>query len=81
MQVWAIPATGEATEILSWRHGSVRVLKILPAPYHGGSSNNEDIFKLKRPLIALSDNSTPSPHFSSVNFLSLKTGEQVGVFH
>ncbi|XP_018572462.1 breast carcinoma-amplified sequence 3 homolog isoform X2 [Anoplophora glabripennis] len=79
IQIWAIPATGEATEILSWRHGSVRVLKILPTPSYVGFTKNEDVFKTKRPLIALSDNSTPGPHFSSINFLSLKTGEQVKV--
>lgn len=74
--MWAIPANGEAVEILSWRHGSVKILRILPNPQVMGKVK-KDIAASKRPLIALCDSSSPPPQFSSVNVLSLKTGEQV----
>ncbi|KAJ8931403.1 hypothetical protein NQ314_015675, partial [Rhamnusium bicolor] len=77
IQIWAIPANGEATEILSWRHGSVRILRVLPGPTFVGNLNNLDIFATKRPLMAVCDNAPPGSHFCSLNFLSLKTGEQV----
>lgn len=32
VQCWIIPANGEAVEVLSWRHGSVRTLRLLPQP-------------------------------------------------
>nr|XP_022914502.1 breast carcinoma-amplified sequence 3 homolog isoform X3 [Onthophagus taurus] len=76
LQVWSIPATGEAVLLLSWKHGTVKVLKILPNPSKIGL-NIVDEFSDKRPLIALCDNATPSPHFCSLSFLSLKTSEQV----
>lgn len=84
-QVWAIPANGEATEVLSWRHGSVKSLRILPTPV---TSNTEladetiDQFSHKRPLMAICDsssgtnNSTNQP-YCSINYISLKNGEQV----
>ncbi|XP_076273958.1 breast carcinoma-amplified sequence 3 homolog isoform X3 [Rhynchophorus ferrugineus] len=77
IQVWAIPANGEAIEIFSWRHGSVKLLRILPTPYKVGSTNKIDAFELKRPLIALIDVVTHGSSASSLNFYSLKTGEQV----
>ncbi|KRT82130.1 hypothetical protein AMK59_4807, partial [Oryctes borbonicus] len=78
VQVWSIPANGEASELFSWKHGSVRVLKLLPAPFRIGQLS-VDNYASKRPLIALCDNNTPSPHFCSLSFLSLKTSEQVKV--
>lgn len=74
-KVWSIPANGEASELFSWKHGSVRVLKLLPTPFRIGQLSI-DAYASKRPLIALCDN-TPSPHFCSLSFLSLKTNEQV----
>ncbi|CAG9856672.1 unnamed protein product [Phyllotreta striolata] len=79
IQVWAIPANGEATEILSWRHGYVKVLKFLPAPHLVGNASKRDAFASKRPLLAICDSSSTGPQFSSLNFVSLKTGEQVKV--
>lgn len=87
VQVWAIPANGEAVEVLSWRHGVVSTLRILPTPssVFGNSDNMRaddiiDVYSDKRPLIALVDgSSTPGaqPQFSSVNIISLKFGTQV----
>ena len=70
-----IPVNGEAVEVLSWRQGAVRVLKVLPTPVTSASS--VDHYSLKRPIIALCDTAGPGPHFCSVSFISLKTGEQV----
>lgn len=74
-QAWVIPVNGEAVEVLSWRQGAVRVLKVLPTPLTSASS--VDHYSLKRPIIALCDTAGPGPHFCSVSFISLKTGEQV----
>uniref|UniRef100_A0A6P7FVH4 Breast carcinoma-amplified sequence 3 homolog n=1 Tax=Diabrotica virgifera virgifera TaxID=50390 RepID=A0A6P7FVH4_DIAVI len=79
IQVWAIPANGEATEILSWRHGYVNLLKFLPVPNIVGNTTKKDLYSSKRPLLAICDNSSSGPKFSSLNFVSLKTGEQVKV--
>ncbi|XP_017773235.1 PREDICTED: breast carcinoma-amplified sequence 3 homolog isoform X2 [Nicrophorus vespilloides] len=76
IQIWAIQANGEATEILSWRHGSVRVLRILPCPYRVGY-NVVDSYNSKRPLIALCDTVTPGSDYCSLSFISLRTAEQV----
>ncbi|KAK7078259.1 Breast carcinoma amplified sequence 3 [Halocaridina rubra] len=75
VQVWVIPVNGEAVEVLSWRQGAVRTLKVLPSPTT--SSSAVDIYSLKRPVIALCDSAGPGPQFCSVTFISLKTGEQV----
>lgn len=83
VQVWAIPANGEAVEVLSWRHGSVRALRILPLPIPTSDENGDDVadpFASKRPLMAICDaaNTTGSgPQFCSVNFVSLRDGDQV----
>ncbi|XP_045533818.1 uncharacterized protein LOC106715655 [Papilio machaon] len=71
VQVWLIPNSGEAQEVLSWRQGTVRVLRILPTPQHG------DCFASKRPLIALCDSASPGPTFCSLSFISIRGGEQV----
>lgn len=76
MKVWAIPENGEAVEILSWRHGSVQVLRFLPSPYLIEKST-PDLFESKRPLIAVCDTANPLPAYCALSFLSLKTGEQV----
>ncbi|XP_017851692.1 breast carcinoma-amplified sequence 3 homolog [Drosophila busckii] len=63
VQVWAIPANGEAVEVLSWRHGVVTALRVLPTPAagSGGLADNGradvpmDAFAEKRPLVALVD--------------------------
>ncbi|XP_011502085.1 PREDICTED: breast carcinoma-amplified sequence 3 homolog [Ceratosolen solmsi marchali] len=76
VQVWLIAASGEATEVLSWRQGMVRTLRILPNPNSGERERN-DPFKQKRPMVAICDSAGPGPQFCSVSFISLKTGEQV----
>ncbi|XP_011860284.1 PREDICTED: uncharacterized protein LOC105557614 [Vollenhovia emeryi] len=78
VQVWLIAATGEATEVLSWRQGVVRTLRILPNPKT--DDEHADEFEAKRPMVAICsepDSSLPGPKFCDVNFISLKTGEQV----
>ncbi|XP_053600279.1 uncharacterized protein LOC128669452 isoform X2 [Plodia interpunctella] len=71
VQVWLIPPSGDAQEVLSWRQGTVKVLRILPSPQHG------DCFASKRPLIALCDSASPGPSFCSLSFISIRGGEQV----
>ncbi|XP_042237211.1 BCAS3 microtubule associated cell migration factor-like isoform X3 [Homarus americanus] len=75
VQAWVIPVNGEAMEVLSWRQGAVRTLKVLPTP--ATSASTVDHYSLKRPIIALCDTAGPGPQFCSVSFISLKTGEQV----
>jgi len=61
VQVWAIPANGEAIEVLSWRHGVVTALRVLPTPATAASALDDngradepvDAFAEKRPLVAL----------------------------
>ncbi|XP_021701305.1 breast carcinoma-amplified sequence 3 homolog isoform X2 [Aedes aegypti] len=93
IQVWIIPANGEAIEVLSWRHGSVKCLRVLPTPTFGdGESATEpnDQFIHKRPLIALCDSASSGvvgssggmssgnqSQYCSINFISLKDGENV----
>ncbi|KAH8387712.1 hypothetical protein KR093_009008 [Drosophila rubida] len=63
VQVWAIPANGEAVEVLSWRHGVVTALRVLPTPTTpasalddtGRADEPQDAFAEKRPLVALVD--------------------------
>ncbi|XP_033216426.1 uncharacterized protein LOC117172516 [Belonocnema kinseyi] len=74
VQVWLVSASGEATEVLSWRQGVVRNLRVLPNPKLDDERN--DPFKTKRPLVAICDSAGPGPQFCNVGFISLKTGEQ-----
>lgn len=75
LQAWVIPVNGEAMEVLSWRQGAVRTLKVLPTP--STSESTVDHYSHKRPIIALCDTAGPGPQFCTVSFISLKTGEQV----
>ncbi|XP_072754963.1 uncharacterized protein [Anoplolepis gracilipes] len=78
VQVWLIAATGEATEVLSWRQGVIRTLRILPNPKT--DDEHVDEFEAKRPMVAVCsepDSTLPGPKFCDVNFISLKTGEPV----
>uniref|UniRef100_A0A182JXR5 Uncharacterized protein n=1 Tax=Anopheles christyi TaxID=43041 RepID=A0A182JXR5_9DIPT len=93
VQVWVVPANGEAVEVLSWRHGSVKCLRILPTPTSGDrelATELVDQFTHKRPLIALCDSGlngsnasastaalNGSSQYCAVNFISLKDGETV----
>ncbi|XP_078051890.1 uncharacterized protein LOC144477984 isoform X2 [Augochlora pura] len=74
VQVWLIAATGEATEVLSWRQGVVRTLRILPNPKT--DDDCIDLFESKRPLVAVCDSAGPGPQFCNISFVSLKTGDQ-----
>ncbi|XP_022102126.1 breast carcinoma-amplified sequence 3 homolog isoform X2 [Acanthaster planci] len=74
VQIWSIPPSGDAQEVLSLRQGPVRILRILPTPYVTAISNHQQD---KRPLVALCDGASSSQPFCSVSLLSLKTGEQV----
>lgn len=78
IQVWSIPANGEAVEVLSWRHGLVKCLKVLPTPLIDTAKEKIDQYFYKRPLIALCEaGSNPQFQYFSVNFISLKDGDQV----
>lgn len=74
VQVWLIAATGEGTEVLSWRQSVVRTLRILPNPKT--DDEHVDLFELKRPMVAICDSAGPGPQFCNISFISLKTGEQ-----
>lgn len=75
IQVWCIQGSGEAQLVLSWFHGQVKCLKILPTPESVNPFS--DPFSPSRPLVAICDTSGPGPAFMSVSFISLATGEQV----
>lgn len=83
IQVWAIPANGEATEVLSWRHGIVRTLKLLPSPIASNAevcNESNDLYAHKRPLMAICDSSqtgASGPQFCSMNIVSLRDGDSV----
>ncbi|XP_066589843.1 uncharacterized protein [Prorops nasuta] len=74
VQVWLISATGEATEVLSWRQGIVRTLRILPNPKT--DDDHVDLYEQKRPMVAICDSAGPGPQFCNISFVSLKTGDQ-----
>ncbi|XP_058064154.1 uncharacterized protein LOC131213937 [Anopheles bellator] len=87
VQVWVVAANGEAIEVLSWRHGSVKCLRVLPTPAvelaDGGglvATQVLDPHAHKRPLMALCESGGAGaaiPPYSSLNFVSLKDGETV----
>lgn len=79
VQVWMLPSTGECIEVLSWRQGSVKTLRILPTPdpESHGAFGGTDSFPHVRPLIAMADSTGPGLAYSSASFISLKTGEQI----
>ncbi|XP_053678611.1 uncharacterized protein LOC128728987 [Anopheles nili] len=93
VQVWIVPANGEAIEVLSWRHGSVKCLRVLPTPAPGdrdSATDPADQYTHKRPLIALCESGPTGGsagaavagtnggfQYCAVNFVSLKDGETV----
>lgn len=84
IQVWAIPPNGEATEVLSWRHGIVRCLKMLPTPIASYTMDNanepNDLYEQKRPLMAICESSqmtSTGPQFCTMNIISLRDGDSV----
>lgn len=87
IQIWAIPANGEATEVLSWRHGVVRCLKVLPTPIASFGTENateptDDLYTHQRPLMAICESSQVSstgPQFCTMNIISLRDGDSVSV--
>lgn len=80
VQVWAIQSNGEAVEVLSWKHGLIKCLRVLPTPVSFTDKDPMDQFFYKRPLIAMSEvpgNSGTPSQYTNVNFISLKDGDQV----
>ncbi|XP_013379441.1 LOW QUALITY PROTEIN: breast carcinoma-amplified sequence 3-like [Lingula anatina] len=77
VQVWIVTASGESHEVLSLRQGPVRVLRVLSSPEPVFEDSMHDAFESKRPLVALSDGSSPGQPYCSVKLLSLKTGDEV----
>lgn len=75
VQVWSVKNNGEANEVLSWRRGIVRTLRILQTP----KPEIHDAFAHKRPLVALCDSTGPGPQFCSLSFISLRVGDQVKI--
>lgn len=75
VQVWLIPGSGEAQEVLSYKHGQIKALKVLRTPIN--TYGSPDNFAHCRPLAVMVDSSGPGPAFSSATFSSLKTGEIV----
>lgn len=63
--------SGEAQEVLAWRQGQVKTLKILPSPE--SCFGSPDNFAHCRPLAVMVD----STGFTSGSFISLKSGEVV----
>jgi hypothetical protein len=77
VQVWLIPGSGEAKLVLSLFHGQVKALRILPTPT--ARPNAPDLYSHARPLVVLCDSAGPGAAFMSVSFVSLLSGEQVGI--
>ncbi|XP_042899479.1 BCAS3 microtubule associated cell migration factor isoform X2 [Parasteatoda tepidariorum] len=75
VQIWCIPASGEAQEVLSWREGPVKFLKLLSSPESAPSL--KDRFVANRPLVAICDSTSAGEQFCSLNFISLKSGDRV----
>ncbi|XP_037071851.1 breast carcinoma-amplified sequence 3 homolog, partial [Pollicipes pollicipes] len=73
VQVWLLLGSGEAQEVLSWRQGVVRDARLLPSP----EAAMEDVYRQKRPLMAVCDAAGTDTQFCSVGLISLRTGEQV----
>ena len=61
VQVWIIPVTGEAQEVLAFRQGQVKTLKCLPTPENCfGSPDN---FAHCRPLVVMVDTTGIKKYF------------------
>ncbi|XP_054711123.1 BCAS3 microtubule associated cell migration factor-like [Uloborus diversus] len=75
VRVFYVCAGGEAQEVLSWRQGPVKLLKILSTPEPALSI--KDRFAANRPIIAICDSTSAGEQFCSINFVSLKTGDRV----
>ncbi|XP_065577619.1 BCAS3 microtubule associated cell migration factor-like [Artemia franciscana] len=79
-QVWAVLANGDAHEVVSYRQGKVRCLKLLPRPEK--VADRVDPYSHRRPIIAICDSHGMETNlslsaFTSVTFLSLKSGETI----
>ncbi|XP_077865334.1 BCAS3 microtubule associated cell migration factor-like [Saccoglossus kowalevskii] len=73
LQIWTIPISGEAQELLSMRQGPIRIAKLLPSI----EQDKTDPLHERRPLLAVCDGAGISRPFCSVSVVSLKTGDQV----
>ncbi|XP_065206223.1 breast carcinoma-amplified sequence 3 homolog isoform X2 [Planococcus citri] len=75
-QIWSITANGEATELLSWFHGTTRFVKLIPSP--ATDQTKQDPFAHRRPLAAVCESVSPTvQQFCTINFLSLRGGDVV----
>ncbi|KAG8451686.1 hypothetical protein GDO86_003757 [Hymenochirus boettgeri] len=78
MQIWSIPVSGEAQELFSVRHGSIRCARILPSPQI--DSQLCDSFSEKRPLLGMCKSTgscgTSQP-YCCVDLYSLRMGDMV----
>ena len=72
VQVWLIPANGEAQEILAQKHGQIKTLKLLRTPDLNSAYGSPDNFAHCRPLMVTVDSAGPGPPFSSATFSSMK---------
>ena len=72
VQVWLIPANGEAQEIVAQKHGQIKTLKLLRTPDLNSSYGSPDNFAHCRPLMVTVDSSGPGAPFSSATFTSMK---------
>lgn len=79
VQIWDIPANGEAVEVLSWRHRVVTVLRILPKPLAPDMNRADepiDLFQDQRPLMAYCEGG-PHAQANSLCLVNLRTGVRV----
>ena len=72
VQVWLIPANGEAQEIVAQKHGQIKTLKLLRTPDFNSSYGSPDNFAHCRPLMVTVDSTGPGAPFSSATFTSMK---------
>ena len=72
VQVWLIPANGEAQEIVAQKHGQIKTLKLLRTPDFNSAYGSPDNFAHCRPLMVTVDSTGPGSPFSSATFTSMK---------
>lgn len=73
IQMWAIPMSGEAQEIFSWRRLEVRYFQLLPTP----EDVERDQFRTLRPIVAITEGSNFPSSPNHLTFISLRNGESL----
>ncbi|ODM93590.1 Breast carcinoma-amplified sequence 3, partial [Orchesella cincta] len=71
VQMWAIPANGEAHEILSWKKPNVRLFQLLPNP----AQSDKDQFRAARPVVVICEGSNSPTSSNQLTFVSFRSGE------